>query len=304
MPTPSSRAMPLRGNGYRFECFLGPDLPRGRRAVRLSIHRKSDGALLASGTLRRIDRILRLHIDHAVRDFAPGPVHRELSRLLASRYPRHLFEISRARGRSRASETGHAVPPMRKRPARRHKPDAAARRLAAVRAEVPSGYGAARALAPHREPRWLCCAGIDHAGRECWLTPDAMRAWRRMADAARVDGIELVLVSGFRSEDYQTRILAAKRARGVAMIDVLAVNAAPGYSEHHSGRALDLTAPGCPPAEPGFEATAAFRWLAARAGEFGFRMSYPRGNPHGIVPEPWHWCFVGFGTPPQVRTSL
>ena len=106
----------------------------------------------------------------------------------------------------------------------------------------------------------------------------------------------LVLVSGFRSADYQARILAAKRARGLAMADILEVNAAPGYSEHHSGRAVDLTTSGCPPAEAEFESTEAFRWLARRAGEFGFRMSYPRGNPHGIVPEPWHWYFVGLGS--------
>ena len=33
-------------------------------------------------------------------------------------------------------------------------------------------------------------------------------------------------------------------------------------------------------------------WLASHAGEFGFSMSYPRGNPHGIVYEPWHWLYA------------
>ena len=27
------------------------------------------------------------------------------------------------------------------------------------------------------------------------------------------------------------------------------------------------------------------------AGAHGFRLSYPRDNPHGIVYEPWHWCW-------------
>ena len=50
---------------------------------------------------------------------------------------------------------------------------------------------------------------------------------------------------------------------------------------------------GEPAAEESFEATPAFAWLQARAGDFGFAMSYPRGNPHGIVYEPWHWRFEG-----------
>ena len=29
----------------------------------------------------------------------------------------------------------------------------------------------------------------------------------------------------------------------------------------------------------------------ARAGDFGFALSYPRGNRHGIAYEPWHWCW-------------
>ena len=65
----------------------------------------------------------------------------------------------------------------------------------------------------------------------------------------------------------------------------------PGWSEHHSGRALDISAPGEPAAEESFEATPAFAWLTTNAGAHGFTMSYPRDNPHGIVHEPWHWRF-------------
>lgn len=301
---PGSCAAPLRGNGRRFECFLRPGRAREPGSTHLSIHRKSDGVLLASGTLRPIGRVLRFRIDHATCDFASGAVHGALSSLLACRYPRHRLEMSFAQARGGMPASDPSGSRRRRLRARRLMSDPAAHRLALVRAEVPDDYGPARALAPQREPRWLCFAGIDHASRECWLAPVALRAWRRMADAARADGVELVLVSGFRSGDYQARILAAKRGRGLAMADILAVNAAPGYSEHHTGRALDLTTPGCPPADAAFEATAAFRWLAARGGDFGFRMSYPRDNPHGIVPEPWHWYFVGFGTPPQVRAGL
>ena len=58
-----------------------------------------------------------------------------------------------------------------------------------------------------------------------------------------------------------------------------------------SGRALDIGTPDEPPAEESFERTTAFAWLRDNAGAYGFVMSYPRDNPHGIVYEPWHWYF-------------
>jgi len=109
-------------------------------------------------------------------------------------------------------------------------------------------------------------------------------------DALR-DGVLLEAISGYRSHDYQLGIFERKLARGLSLEQILAVNAAPGYSEHHGGLALDIGTPGEPPAEESFEATPAFAWLHRRAGEFGFRLSYPRGNRHGIVYEPWHWCW-------------
>ena len=75
------------------------------------------------------------------------------------------------------------------------------------------------------------------------------------------------------------------------MEEILKVSAAPGYSEHHSGRVVDLTTPGYAPLEEEFEDSAAFAWLCRSAAEHGFYLSYPRGNPHGIAYEPWHWCW-------------
>ncbi|RBC14748.1 D-alanyl-D-alanine carboxypeptidase family protein, partial [Xanthomonas oryzae pv. oryzae] len=53
--------------------------------------------------------------------------------------------------------------------------------------------------------------------------------------------------------------------------------------------ALDIGTPGEPPAEESFATTPAFAWLRNNANAFGYRLSYPRDNPHGIVYEPWHW---------------
>ncbi|QNN71471.1 D-alanyl-D-alanine carboxypeptidase family protein [Thermomonas carbonis] len=155
------------------------------------------------------------------------------------------------------------------------------------------GYEARTGLALVAEPDWLAFAGFDRYRRVLWLRIDAARAWLRMRDAAARDGIVLEAISGYRSHDYQLGIFERKRARGLGITDILAVNAAPGYSEHHDGCALDIGTPGEPPAEESFEATPAFAWLQTHADAHGFTMSYPRGNPHGIVHEPWHWRFAG-----------
>ena len=143
------------------------------------------------------------------------------------------------------------------------------------------------------EPDWLAFAGFDRYRRPLWLHVDAARAWLRMRDEARRDGALLEAISGYRSHDYQLGIFERKSARGLSLGDILAVNAAPGFSEHHSGLALDIGTMDEPPAEESFERTAAFAWLREHAGEHGFAMSYPRNNPHGIVYEPWHWRYAG-----------
>lgn len=143
------------------------------------------------------------------------------------------------------------------------------------------------------EPDWLAFAGFDRWRRPLWLRDDAARAWVRMQAAAQADGVTLEAISGYRSHAYQLGIFARKRARGLAVDDILKVNAAPGFSEHHSGLALDIGTPGEPPAEESFETTPAFDWLSRHAREHGFGLSYPRDNPHGIVYEPWHWRFNG-----------
>jgi D-alanyl-D-alanine carboxypeptidase len=170
---------------------------------------------------------------------------------------------------------------------------ATGRPASALPIRTGTDYATRTKLPPQREPDLLEFAGVDAFGRRQWLAPRAARAWRALRDAARADGVEIELVSCFRHRWYQERLIRRKLARGLTLDAILAVNAAPGYSEHHSGRALDLTTPGASPAEEAFETTEAFRWLRAHAARFGFRLSYPRDNPHGVIYEPWHWCHVG-----------
>ncbi|MFC3551146.1 M15 family metallopeptidase [Lysobacter cavernae] len=154
---------------------------------------------------------------------------------------------------------------------------------------LDDGYGERTGLALVAEPDWLALAGFDRYRRPLWLHPAAARAWTHLREAAQRDGLVLEAISGYRSHDYQLGIFERKLARGQSVAEILNVNAAPGYSEHHSGLALDISAPDEPPAEESFERTTAFAWLRDHAGGHGFVMSYPRDNPHGIVYEPWHW---------------
>lgn len=165
--------------------------------------------------------------------------------------------------------------------------DGVQRHLATLR--IPDDYGARHALDLVPEPRVLAFAGFDRYRRPLFLHAHAASAWQRMRVAAMREDVVLDAISGYRSHAYQLGIFARKRARGQSVDDILRVNAAPGYSEHHGGFALDIGTPGEPPAEESFEATSAFAWLMRRAGDFGFVLSYPRGNRHGIVYEPWHW---------------
>jgi D-alanyl-D-alanine carboxypeptidase len=134
--------------------------------------------------------------------------------------------------------------------------------------------------------------GKDIFNRDQKMTPRAARAWFEMKAAAASSGIELQAVSAFRSVEYQAGIIEQKLDAGQSMEQILKVSTAPGYSEHHTGRALDISTPGFKPLEEEFENSPAFKWLEKTAGNFGFRMSFPKNNHHGVSYEPWHWCWV------------
>jgi zinc D-Ala-D-Ala carboxypeptidase len=137
----------------------------------------------------------------------------------------------------------------------------------------------------------LVVAQLDEAGRPLVLTQRAAEALVAMCSAARREGIELLPFSGFRSYQYQRGLFVAKLNKGQAIEDILKVLAAPGYSEHHTGEAVDITTTQCPQADEVFERTAAYRWLATHAKNFGFSETFPRNNPHNVVYEPWHWRY-------------
>ena len=171
------------------------------------------------------------------------------------------------------------------------------RRYAALSAEfgISSELLASRGLVECEEASYLVVAEVGADGRDHLLVPTAARAWQDLKAAARGEGISLSIVSAFRSVDRQADIVRRKLLAGVAIEHILTVCAPPGFSEHHTGRAVDVSTPGSRSLDVTFERTPAFGWLRANAAGFGFHLSYPEGNSSGYQYEPWHWCFLPGG---------
>jgi D-alanyl-D-alanine carboxypeptidase len=157
---------------------------------------------------------------------------------------------------------------------------------------IPADHAVVRHIPLQPEAPLLTPLGLDCQGRDQFATPDAANAWRAMQTSAAQDGVVLQLVSVFRSVDYQAGIIRRKLGQGQAMDAILSVSAAPGYSEHHTGRAFDLTTPGSALLEESFEASDAFAWLRQHAAEQGFALTLPRDNAAGFIYEPWHWVYI------------
>lgn len=156
---------------------------------------------------------------------------------------------------------------------------------------IPPGYSAVCGLPLQNECTNLVNTELDVFGRQPQLDVEAFAAWQAMQAAAAEEGIVLQIVSAYRSFDYQKQLFMRKLARGDSLNAILQVNAAPGYSEHHTGRALDIGCPGFPYLEVIFEDSPAFHWLKKHAAAFGFHLSFPKNNTRGIQYEPWHWCY-------------
>lgn len=164
---------------------------------------------------------------------------------------------------------------------------------------VPAEYGVRPPLPRYPEARELETVGPNIVGHEQQLAPHTARDWRAMRDAALDDGVELLLVSGFRSIAHQAMLIRRKLAAGQSIEAILSVNAAPGFSQHHTGRAVDIATRGSRPLTEEFETTDAFAWLTENAAQFGFTMPYTRGNELGIAYEPWHWSQLAASLSPR-----
>ncbi|HET7930742.1 MAG TPA: M15 family metallopeptidase [Rhodanobacteraceae bacterium] len=157
---------------------------------------------------------------------------------------------------------------------------------------IPADYATKHNLVPQPEAKHLVDVPRDVYGRRVQMVAPAAAALKQMFAAARHDGIKLETVSAFRSMAYQTGLIRRKLKRGMSIQKALTINAVPGYSEHQTGCAVDLTTPGVPAADGSFAHSKAFAWMQRNAARFGFHLSFPPGNKYGYEYEPWHWRYI------------
>mgnify|MGYP000965012657 FL=1 len=119
----------------------------------------------------------------------------------------------------------------------------------------------------------------------------------RMITDAKSEGVDLSIVSGYRS--YQTQIDTynywLKMNNGnTSLVDTFSARA--GHSQHQLGTAIDFSTN-----EIGdklgdeFSNTKASKWLSQNAYKYGFVISYPKGyeNITGYKHESWHYRYIG-----------
>lgn len=112
-----------------------------------------------------------------------------------------------------------------------------------------------------------------------------------MTNAAKNSGVPLLVISGYRSFEYQKNLKSDyKIIYGAGTANQF--SAEQGYSEHQMGTAIDFGTTKSLTAEVTFEKTDAFKWLNDNAYKYGFVISYPKANKFYQY-EPWHWRFVG-----------
>ncbi|QJU08303.1 D-alanyl-D-alanine carboxypeptidase family protein [Candidatus Saccharibacteria bacterium oral taxon 488] len=131
----------------------------------------------------------------------------------------------------------------------------------------------------------------DERSLRAVLMPDL----EKLVAAAGSAGVTIYVGSGYRSYATQASLFASNvRQHGEAKANRF--SSRPGHSEHQSGLAVDFG--GIDRAcwvEDCFERTAAGKWLAAHAHEYGFILRYPKGKEKitGYQYEPWHFRYVG-----------
>lgn len=133
-------------------------------------------------------------------------------------------------------------------------------------------------------------------GYEIKLREAAAKSYLKMEADAKADGVDFVVISGFRTiAEQQELFFEISKQRNQTPAQRAKVSAPPGHSEHHTGYALDIGDGAVPSANlsTSFEKTAAYQWLQNNAAKYGFEMSFPPNNPQGVMYEPWHWRFVG-----------
>lgn len=167
-------------------------------------------------------------------------------------------------------------------------------KLSNIDAELLQKYSKVFFLNEHYAPERLAELPDKYEYYEYKHTKVHEKVWpylQDMLNAAKRDGIDLFVFSGYRSFNEQS---ALKDHYEVTYGEGTAnqFSADQGYSEHQLGTTVDLITTGINGTLDGFDETEAYQWLLNNAHKYGFVLTYPPGNQYYVF-EPWHWRFVG-----------
>lgn len=173
----------------------------------------------------------------------------------------------------------------------------------------------AKEFAEEKEEYYLLLANPDHALPQDFVPQTEIvqnsfkmdsrvaPAAREMIEAAKKDGVDLLVCSAYRSIDKQITLFNNMKqdyiAQGMSEEEAYAKTATaiavPGTSEHHTGLAADIVTPNHQTLDPEFADTPAGKWLHTHAHEYGFVLRYPEDKQDvtKIIYESWHFRFVG-----------
>lgn len=126
---------------------------------------------------------------------------------------------------------------------------------------------------------------------------------KEMISAAKDDGINIQVCSAFRTVKFQQSLLDAKvnhyKKQGKSADKAYELArfylAYPGFSEHHTGLAVDFIADGYTSLNENFAKSSAYAWLSENAHLYGFILRYQEDKEGitGFKFEPWHYRYVG-----------
>lgn len=148
-----------------------------------------------------------------------------------------------------------------------------------------------------------------------YLRKEAYDAFIKMYNAAKADGITLVIRSATRNFNYQKGIWERKWTGKTKLSDginaakdivkdyeravkIMNYSAMPGASRHHWGTDIDLNSFTNSYFEKG-EGLRVYQWLTERAHSFGYCQPYtPKETGRtGYEEEKWHWSYIPLSKP-------
>lgn len=124
------------------------------------------------------------------------------------------------------------------------------------------------------------------------LVKEAREAYEEMAKDAAKDKRKLVVMSSYRSYDYQVD-LYNRYAKKDGKDKADTYSGRPGFSEHQTGLAVDLY--NGKTVYTKFESTKEFDWMQENAYKYGFILRFPKDKEleTGYIYESWHYRYVG-----------